>query len=73
MNGKDFDSRTANVLAARGVTWEQQETKMNNLSRISRGGIKIRALAHDQYLVEGKEGYYDPYTDAFSGSAEWNS
>jgi len=61
-----MDTFLENALAARGVTLEQHETKMENLTRISKGGVRILALEHDRYTVEGHPGTYNPYTDTWS-------
>jgi len=51
----------------RGVTLEQQETKMANLTKLAKEGfIVIRAITHEMYEVKGKDGHYNPYTDTWT-------
>lgn len=66
-NEKGLDPYLINALAARGVTQHQQETKMRNLSRISAGGVRIKARRHDCYEVDGVHNQvYNPYTDTWN-------
>jgi hypothetical protein len=65
-NEKGLDPYLINALAARGVSQEQHETRMRNLRRISAGGVRIFALSHDCYRVDGMAGTYKPYTDTWS-------
>jgi len=52
------------ALDARGIDPKQQEEKLKNLIKF---GCKVlKAVSHDRYKVEGKEGYYNPYTDTWS-------
>jgi hypothetical protein len=48
-------------LDARGITLEQQQTKMRNLDKI--GTERVYKLSHDMYLIDGR--FYNPYTDTW--------
>ena len=69
MNGileteKGIDHGLLLLLDSRGVTQKQHEVKMRNLAAVSRGGVVIKALAHDKYQVGTRPGeVYNPYTD----------
>ena len=64
---EEQENRYLKALSLRGVTLEEQETKMKNLTALAKDGyVKIRAITHSSYLVEGKEGYYNPYEDTWS-------
>lgn len=53
-------------LLNRKITHEQQEQKMANLHKLAVAGFRlIKAIEHDKYIIEGKEGFYNPYTDTF--------
>ena len=54
------------ALAARGITPEQQDTKMRNL--VALGPIVIKPVTHDRYTVAGHEGFYNPYTDTWESA-----
>ncbi len=57
----------ANTLLVRGITAEQQETKMANLERLAKQGYRvIKMIDHDKYEVKGAEGYYNPYTSKWT-------
>lgn len=57
-----MDPRLVHILAERGVTRKQHETKMANLEQF--GGIPIRAISHDWYEVKPWGGMlYNPYTN----------
>jgi len=57
------------ALAIRGVTEEEHNTKMHNLSELAKDGYRvIKMLDHDKYEVEGRKGRkgtYNPYTDSW--------
>jgi hypothetical protein len=64
-NEKGLDPYLINALGSRGVSQDQHETKMRNLRRISAGGVRILALSHDCYRVDGMAGTYNPHTDTW--------
>lgn len=49
------------ALDARGITPDQQDNKMRNLERF--GCVRMVAIAHDTYKIDGYDGFYNPYTD----------
>lgn len=60
------ESYLQSQLLNRGVTLEQHETKMTNLIKLAKDGFrKIKVIDHDKYEIEGKDGFYNPYTDTF--------
>lgn len=63
---KGFDPYLVNMLAARGITFAQHETKMANLAKF--GPVVLKAITHNAYEVEGHIGLYNPYTDFWSAA-----
>lgn len=63
-NERGLEPYLVNALDARGVTMEQHETKMRNLAAL--GPVVLKVLAHNRYTVNGREGFYNPYTDTWS-------
>ena len=61
-NEKGMEPYLVNALSSRGVTLQQHEVKMANLSKFK--GTVIKAIHHDYYLVEGR--HYNPYTDKWT-------
>ncbi|HUW46531.1 MAG TPA: hypothetical protein VMW50_12140 [Dehalococcoidia bacterium] len=54
-------------LDARGVTLDQQSFKMDNLTRLSKGGRVIKAIRHNCYVMAGSHRFYNPYQNRFHG------
>jgi hypothetical protein len=51
----------------RGVSFAEQELKIDNLAKLAIDGYRlITPISHDAYLVEGKKGIYNPYTDTWT-------
>ena len=56
----------AHILMRR-VSLAEQETKISNLAKLATEGYRlIEPISHDAYLVEGKKGIYNPYTDTWA-------
>lgn len=62
-----YTIRMESHILARGASLSEQETKINNLAKLATEGYRlITPISHDAYLVEGKKGIYNPYTDTWS-------
>lgn len=70
MMGKGYEGTEPyeeSQLLNRGVTPEQQAAKMENLRKLAKEGFrKVQMIEHDMYRVEGKPGFYNPYTGKFT-------
>lgn len=61
-----MESPFEQAILNRGVTLDQHNTKMANLSSLAREGFRvIRAIRHDKYSVEGKDQFYNPYRNTW--------
>lgn len=58
--------------ARRGISPDEQTTKLNNLAWIQNSGRRVKCIRHDCYQVEHMPGYYNPYTDSWSPGATWH-
>ncbi len=63
------ESPEENAIYNRGITLKEHNIKMANLTKIAKQGfIKMKAIRHDKYTFDGKEQYYNPYTDEWYGN-----
>ncbi len=59
------------VIHNRGITVLEHETKMANLNRIAREGLRVmKAVRHDKYQVKGRSQYYNPYNNTWYGNSD---
>jgi hypothetical protein len=65
---KAYDDLLKTTLKERDVSMEEHVIKHRNLLTLAREGYRIvRMIEHDKYWVKGKDKYFNPYTQKWSG------